>query len=102
MRISNFQSDAISYLDFLNQHKTEQKPLKNDNELDENRNERCKCQTLVGELKALRERESALLAETSLLREQNDLMEFRILELEECRRDVSFNSFRKKHEQNFS
>lgn len=44
---------------------------------------------MVEQVRILKEREAQLMAEAEELREQNDLMEFRILELEECRKEVN-------------
>lgn len=44
---------------------------------------------MVEQIRILKEREAQLISEAEELREQNDLMEFRILELEECRKEVS-------------
>lgn len=43
---------------------------------------------LAEQIRVLKEREAQLMFEAEELREQNDLMEFRILELEECRKEV--------------
>jgi len=45
------------------------------------------------EISILKEREVQLTAEAALLREQNDLMEFRIVELEECQGEVKYFTF---------
>ena len=43
---------------------------------------------MAEQIRILKEREAQLMSEAEELREQNDLMEFRILELEECRKEV--------------
>lgn len=55
---------------------------------------------MAEQIRILKEREAQLMSEAEELREQNDLMEFRILELEECRKEVGHSlasiSFAKK------
>ena len=46
---------------------------------------------MAEQIRILKEREGQLIAEAEELREQRDLMEFRILELEECRKEVNKN-----------
>ena len=59
---------------------------------------------MAEQIRILKEREGQLIAEAEELREQRDLMEFRILELEECRKEVNKNkhgSDKKKRGKNY-
>ncbi|KAL0269689.1 UNVERIFIED_CONTAM: hypothetical protein PYX00_007334 [Menopon gallinae] len=55
---------------------------------------------MAEQIRILKEREAQLMSEAEELREQNDLMEFRILELEECRKEEMINEHKHRNEKN--